>query len=123
MRGLSAGGDGMMQLYECGRCYTTTENQQGREPYRGWFMVDSECVCLPPDAPLRVDGCEFCRYADLAAAQLDTLTAQYDSLQDELGMVIPPTMRAQGLSFEELLTDMGIDADAYLGYEENPDAE
>ena len=102
---LCAGGDRMMQLYECHRCLAHTTNQQQREPMPG------------PGKLERVGGCENCRYA-AAAVQVNSLAEQYDAMEKELGMVIPPTMRAEGLSFTELLADLGIDPDGFLGWGE-----
>ena len=88
-------------MYRCVRCLASTSNSHGL-----------------PDTDGTVEGCENCRFQDTAAAHLDAQAKAYAGLEKEVGMVIPAELKAQGLSFEELLYDLGIDPDGYLSLEE-----
>ena len=85
-------------MYECSRCLAKTDNPHGL-----LVMGDNS-----------VDGCEHCRWADTATAHRNAMSHAYADLEEAIGMVIPAELKAQGLSFEELLFDMGIDPDGVL---------
>ena len=84
-------------MYRCTRCLANTSNPHGL-----------------PTIGAEVEGCENCRWVDTATAHRDAQAKAYASLEWEIGMVIPAELKAQGLSIEELLGDLGIDPDGVL---------
>lgn len=84
-------------LLKCTRCHARTSNAHGL-----------------PTIGATVGGCENCRYEDTAAALLDAQAKDYAGLEKEVGFLIPADLKAQGLSFAELLSEMGIDPDSVL---------
>ena len=84
-------------MFRCTRCQARTSNAHGL-----------------PTIGATVGGCENCRYEDTAAALLDAQAADYANLEHQVGMVIPAELKAEGLSFSEILYELGVDPDSIL---------